>query len=173
MILVNRIFAKLKALILYFIVYYNFFLNLLIIWVSLIIIMYSGDTSPLSLYLHKFSFIEKSSFLTGIVFRLAQLSGEKTVAFMTLMLILAMIEIVFLTAIVQKKRWGIIGFTCSSVIWLPIQIKIIISFFSITKFSVFLINILVILFLLSLIKNGIYLRDNKKSYNSSKTRRSP
>ena len=169
MILKNKILAKLKAVFLYFIVYYNYFLNLLIIWIALIIILYQGDTSPLSLYLQSFSFIEKSSLLTGIVIQLAQFGGNKIVAFMTTMLILAMIEIVFLTAIVQKRRWGIIGFTCSSVIWLPIQIKIIVSFFSITKFSILLINILVILFLLSLIKSGIYLKKMKKSNHELKT----
>ncbi len=151
--MMRKTLRKIQSIILYLLVYYNYILNVFIIWTALILLIYRGNTLSVSFYFQSLGFIEHSQIMTHAISRLEQFGGISVQIFAVFILMLATIEVVFLTAILRKRKWGVVGFMVCSLIWLPIQIRLVLRFFSVTKFSLFIINLFILGFLVNLIRN--------------------
>ena len=143
---------SLQNLALPFLLTYKYVINTARIWLSLLIIVYRGNLSPIGAYLKNIKFIEESQILLELISKIYNFSNSSVVIFAAAILALSIFEIVFITTIIRKGRWGIIGLIVTSFFWLPLEIIIILKFFTLTKFSYFAINLLIILFLITLLK---------------------
>lgn len=143
---------SLQNLALLFLLMYKYVINTARIWLSLLIILYKGNLSPIGTYLENIKFVEESNMLLKLVSKIYNFSDASVIIFSITILVLSIFEIAFITAIARKKRWGILGLIATSFFWLPLEIILILKFFTLTKFSYFAINLLIIVFLITLLR---------------------
>ncbi|MEK6844458.1 MAG: DUF2127 domain-containing protein [Nanoarchaeota archaeon] len=142
----------LQNLALSFLSIYKYVINTTRIWLSLFIIVHKGNLLPIGAYLENIKFIEESQILLELISKIYNFSNTSVIIFCAAMLSLSIFEIVFITGIINKKRWGVLGLIITSFFWLPLEIILILKFFTLTKISYFAINLLIILFLIKLLK---------------------
>ena len=142
----------LQNLALSFLLIYKYIINTTRIWISLLIIVYKGNLLQIGAYLENIKFIEESQILLNLISKIYNFSNTSVIIFCAAILALSIFEIIFTTGIINKKRWGVLGLIITSFLWLPLEIILILKFFTLTKISYFAINILIILFLIKILK---------------------
>lgn len=143
---------SLRSAILSLLIAYKYIINTMRIWLAIFLISYQGKISSIAFYLENIEFIEESHSLLKLILKLYQFKNTAVILFAITIFALSLSEIIFVTAIIRKGRWGIIGLIITSFLWLPLEIMLILKFFTLTKFSFFAINLLIIIFLINLLR---------------------
>ena len=149
---------SLRNAILSLLIAYKYIINAMRIWLAIFLFFYQGKISSIALYLENIDFIEESHTLLKLILKLYQFKSTAIILFAITIFALSLSEIIFVTGIARKRRWGILGLIVTSFLWLPLEIIVILKFFTFTKFSIFAINLLIIIFLINLVNKRRKLR---------------
>lgn len=149
---------KIQKIGLYCLIAYKYLINTARIWIAMLFLFYRGNLTKIAFYLGNVEIVESSKFLLQLLFRLEQFRTMSVILFAMIFTVISMAEIVFITALLRKRKWGLIGLIIVSALWLPFEIVLFTAFFSITKLTIFAINIFILLFLIHFLRNVKFFR---------------
>lgn len=78
------------------------------------------------------------------------------------LIILSLVELVFLIALILRKKWGAIGLFIMAIAWIPIELLFISKFLIVSRIISLAINLIIIFFLYRLITKSKYFKSHPK-----------
>jgi len=141
---------------------YKFAINSLRILLALVIFNFSCDIVKLTNYVCSSRFLKPEGFITDFLGNHIFPASPPLVFFLaSVLLLFSLSELVFVVALLFRKRWGAIGFFIISILWIPVELLLISKFLLVPKLITLLIDILIIGFLFYILrKPNHYFREN-------------
>jgi hypothetical protein len=130
---------------------YKFLINLARIIAGSIILIAGGKFSNIAEFLLNTGIIAKSDIIKFLASHLTFPSQRLTIIFAATLVLLSYIEILFVLALLSRRRFGAVGIIILSVIWTLMEIVFISRFIIASELIIFLINLVIVFMLIRLL----------------------
>lgn len=138
---------------------YKLLINFARIIVGILIFIFGCSYTNFILFLADKNIIQSSDILYYVL-SLIDFPSQAMASFLGVCLIgLSIIEIVFVIALLYRKRWGALGIFSLAIVWTFIEIIFVSKFMVTSKMIAMGINILIIFFLYRLITKSNYFKN--------------
>jgi hypothetical protein len=138
---------------------YKIFINILRIFAGLIIIHFGSDIHRAIRFLTERDFMERNLILNFLAANIKDTSGILTLILALILIIFSVLELVFIFALIFRKRWGAIGLFATLIVWIFTELLFVSKFLALSKLVSIAVNLVILYLLYNLLKtHGHYFK---------------